>query len=173
MTSGSFRSVSRPRNRRKSQSARLRVLASQSEVALDRHPATKLAVLHTSGVAQQCGVEHPSARSRLGWAQQLPDEAAAEGRHRDGSARACLQSHARDEHRRHEASPGGDPGLSCGLSWRFQVTQNDLWELQECLPTPRSQKKPISARLRLLASQSEAASDRSKTFLRNQDPEPT
>ena len=36
MTSGSFRSVSRPRNRRKSQSARLRVLASQSEVALDR-----------------------------------------------------------------------------------------------------------------------------------------
>src|SRR3954470_18074669 len=36
MTSGSFRSVSRPRNRRKSQSARLRVLASQSKVALDR-----------------------------------------------------------------------------------------------------------------------------------------
>ena len=36
MTSGSFRSVSRPRNRRKSQSARLRLLASQSEVALDR-----------------------------------------------------------------------------------------------------------------------------------------
>src|SRR2546429_8082642 len=36
MTSGSFSSVSRPRNRRKSQSARLRVLASQSEVALDR-----------------------------------------------------------------------------------------------------------------------------------------
>src|SRR5262249_36251046 len=36
MTSGSFRSVSRPRNRRKSQSARLKVLASQSEVALDR-----------------------------------------------------------------------------------------------------------------------------------------
>jgi hypothetical protein len=36
MTSGSFRSVSRPRDRRKSQSARLRVLASQSEAALDR-----------------------------------------------------------------------------------------------------------------------------------------
>jgi hypothetical protein len=35
--------------------------------------------------------------------------------------------------------------LSCGLSWRFQVTQNDLWELQECLQTPQSQKKPISA----------------------------
>jgi hypothetical protein len=39
MTSGSFRSVSRPRNRRKSQSARLRVLASQLEVALDRSEA--------------------------------------------------------------------------------------------------------------------------------------
>jgi hypothetical protein len=36
MTSGSFRSVSRPRDRRKSQSARLRVLANQSEAALDR-----------------------------------------------------------------------------------------------------------------------------------------
>lgn len=35
--------------------------------------------------------------------------------------------------------------MSCGLSWRFQVTQNDLWELQECLQTPQSQKKPISA----------------------------
>ena len=44
-----------------------------------------------------------------------------------------------------EAAPGGDPGLSCGLSWRFQVTQNDLWELQECLQTLQSQKKPISA----------------------------
>ena len=35
--------------------------------------------------------------------------------------------------------------MSCGLSRGFQVTQNDLWELQECLQTPRSQKKPISA----------------------------
>src|SRR5262249_55407072 len=33
MTSGSFRSVSRSRDRRKSQSARLRVLASQSEAS--------------------------------------------------------------------------------------------------------------------------------------------
>ena len=40
----------------------------------------------------------------------LPDEAAAEGRHRDGAARARLQSHARDEHRRREAAAGGDPG---------------------------------------------------------------
>ena len=104
-------------------------------------------------------------------AKALPDEAAAEGRHRDGAARACLQSHARDEHRRREAAPGGDPGLSCGLSWRFQVTQNDLWELQECLQTPQSQKKPIR-RLRVLASQSEVALDRSETFLRNQDPKP-
>src|SRR3954463_3752446 len=41
--------------------------------------------------------------------------------------------------------PGGDPGLSCGLSRGFQVNQNDLWELQECLQTPRAQKKTISA----------------------------
>jgi len=36
MTSGTFGSVSRPRDRRKSQSARLRVLATESEAALDR-----------------------------------------------------------------------------------------------------------------------------------------
>ena len=42
-------------------------------------------------------------------------------------------------------APGGDPGLSCGRSRGFQVTQNDLWELQECLQTPQSQKKQISA----------------------------
>ena len=36
MTSGSFRTVSRPRDRRKCQLARLRLLASQSEAALDR-----------------------------------------------------------------------------------------------------------------------------------------
>ena len=56
----------------------------------------------------------------------------------------ALQSHARDENRRREAAPGDDPGLSCGLLG-VQVTQNDLWELQECLQTARSQKKPISA----------------------------
>ena len=98
----------------------------------------------------------------------LPDEAAAEGRHRDGAARACLQSHARDEHRRCEAAPGGDPGLSCGLSWRFQVTQNDLWELQECLQTPQSQKKPINAPEGARQPVGSAL-DRSETFLRNQD----
>ena len=49
----------------------------------------------------------------------------------------ALQSHARDENRRREAAPGGDPGLSRGLLG-VQVTQNDLWELQECLHTPRA-----------------------------------
>jgi hypothetical protein len=41
---------------------------------------------------------------------------------------------------------------------------------QECLQTPQSQKKPISAP-EVLASQSEVALDRSEAFLRNQDPE--
>ena len=36
-------------------------------------------------------------------------------------------------------------GLELRAARGFQVTQNDLWELQECLQTPRSQKKPISA----------------------------
>jgi hypothetical protein len=62
--------------------------------------------------------------------------------------------------------------MSCGLSWGFQVTQNDLWDLRECLQT-RDRRKSQSARLRVLASQSEAALDHSETFLRNQDPERT
>ena len=67
--------------------------------------------------------------------------------------------------------PGGDPGLSCGLSWRFQVTQNDLWELQErLLQNPAIAEKANQRPLRVLASQSEVALDRSETFLRNQDP---
>ncbi len=38
------------------------------------------------------------------------------------------------------------------------------------VPRPRDRRKSQSARLRMLASQSEAALDRSETFLRNQDP---
>ena len=41
----------------------------------------------------------------------LSDEASAQGRDRDGLARARLQSHARHEHHRREAAPGGDPGM--------------------------------------------------------------
>ena len=41
----------------------------------------------------------------------LPDEDAAEGCRRDGTARARLQSDARHEHRRHQAADGGDRGL--------------------------------------------------------------
>jgi hypothetical protein len=39
------------------------------------------------------------------------DEDAAEGGDRDGAARARLQPHARDEHRRYQTAPRGDPGL--------------------------------------------------------------
>src|SRR6202022_2423599 len=41
----------------------------------------------------------------------LSDEDAAEGGDRDGAARARLQPHARDEHRRYQTAPRGDPGL--------------------------------------------------------------
>ena len=74
MTSGSFRSVSRPRDRRKSQSARLRVLASQSEAALERsetflrnqdpfRKSSKLSFDHLVGGREQ--------RLRHGEAEQL------------------------------------------------------------------------------------------------------
>src|SRR5262249_32261150 len=39
------------------------------------------------------------------------DEAPAEGRDRDGLARARLQSHARHEHHRNSTAPGGDEGI--------------------------------------------------------------
>src|SRR5436190_582636 len=41
----------------------------------------------------------------------LSDEDAAEGGHRDGAARARLQPHARDEHRRYQTTSRGDPGV--------------------------------------------------------------
>ncbi len=45
----------------------------------------------------------------------LSDEAPAQGRDRDGPARARLQSHARHEHHRRQAALGGDPGMRAGL----------------------------------------------------------
>src|SRR4249919_1423130 len=41
----------------------------------------------------------------------LPDEDAAKGRHRDGTARAGLQSDPRHEHHGHPAARGGDEGI--------------------------------------------------------------
>src|SRR5262249_20303103 len=41
----------------------------------------------------------------------LPDETPAEGRDRDGLARARLQSHASDEYHRRSTAPGGDEGI--------------------------------------------------------------
>jgi hypothetical protein len=69
----------------------------------------------------------------------------------------------------HKARCLSPPAPAAHQSERFQVTQNDLWEH---LQTPQSQKSQ-SARLRVLASQSEVALDRSETFLRNQDPSRT
>ena len=57
----------------------------------------------------------------------LSDEDAAEGGDRDGAARARLQPHARDEHRRHQTAPGGDPGVRsvccCARRVTVQVAQ--------------------------------------------------
>ena len=52
----------------------------------------------------------PSVRSRCG-CDALSDEAPAEGCHRDGPARARLQSHAGHEHPRREAPHRGDPDV--------------------------------------------------------------
>src|SRR5262245_57944265 len=41
----------------------------------------------------------------------LPDEASAQGRHRDGAARTRLQSHPRHEHHGHPAPHGSDHGI--------------------------------------------------------------
>jgi len=41
----------------------------------------------------------------------LPDEDTATGCHRDGAARARLQSHARHEHHGRPTGPGGDAGI--------------------------------------------------------------
>ena len=57
-------------------------------------------------------VEHPfgTLKMRMG-ATHFLMKTSAKGRHRDGAARARLQSHARDEHRRRQAADRGDRGL--------------------------------------------------------------
>ena len=62
--------------------------------------------------------------------------------------------------------------MNCGLSWRFQVLRMTSGSFRS-VSRPRDRRKSQSARLRVLASQSEAALDRSETFLRNQDPKRT
>src|ERR1700746_2553393 len=60
----------------------------------------------------------------------LSDEDAAEGSDRNGAARARLQSHARDEHRRYQTVPRGNPGLRsvsrCARRVTVQVAQLGL-----------------------------------------------
>jgi hypothetical protein len=55
--------------------------------------------------------EHPFGTLNANGSNPLSDEATAQGRDRDGLARACLQSHARHEHHRHKASPGDNPSM--------------------------------------------------------------
>ena len=65
----------------------------------------------------------PSVRSRCGRVRRtFFDEAPAEGCHRDGPARARLQSHAGHEHPRREAAHRGDPDVrGVGAHRRHQI----------------------------------------------------
>ena len=81
-------------------------------------------------------VEHPfGTHQDPDGRDALPDEDAAKGRHRDGTARAGLQSDARDEHHGHEAARGGDEGMSlpptCVRAPFPGAAQNDVWEFNQ------------------------------------------
>ena len=55
--------------------------------------------------------EHPFGTLKMDGSDTLPDEASAQGRHRDGTPRARLQSHPGDEHHRHPAADGRNPSI--------------------------------------------------------------
>jgi hypothetical protein len=52
----------------------------------------------------------------------LSDEAVAQCRDRNGAERTRLQPHARNEHRRHQAAPGGNPGVKSSCCYAHRVT---------------------------------------------------
>ena len=52
----------------------------------------------------------------------LSNEAVAQCRDRNGAERTRLQPHARNEHRRHQAAPGGNPGVKSPCCYAHRVT---------------------------------------------------
>jgi hypothetical protein len=52
----------------------------------------------------------------------LSNEAVAQCRDRNGAERTRLQPHARHEHRRHQAAPGGNPGVKSSCCYAHRVT---------------------------------------------------
>jgi len=52
----------------------------------------------------------------------LSNEAVAQCRDRNGAERTRLQPHARNEHRRHQAAPGGNPGVKSSCCYAHRVT---------------------------------------------------
>src|SRR5216684_1605530 len=70
----------------------------------------------------------------------LSDEDAAEGGDRDGAARARLQPHARDEHRRYQTTSHGDPGVRSLYCCARRVTRSGRSARPEVAPglTPES-----------------------------------
>src|SRR5262249_44440334 len=107
----------------------------------------------------------------------LSDEAPAEGRQRDGTARARLQSDARDEHHGRQAADRGD---ECVRHERARARAADLIKSLTVLRETRGSHlgtvigKICYARAKsALAGSFTAVSPRSETFLRDQDPEQT
>ena len=68
-------------------------------------------------------VEHPFAtlKMRMG-ATHFLMKTVAQCRDRNGAERTRLQPHARDEHRRHQAAPGGNPGVKSSCCYAHRVT---------------------------------------------------
>src|SRR3984957_2705800 len=52
----------------------------------------------------------------------LSDEDAAEGGDRNGAERTRLQPYARNEHRRHQTAPDGNPGVKSSCCYAHRVT---------------------------------------------------
>src|SRR6202140_2386423 len=52
----------------------------------------------------------------------LSDEDAAKGGDRNGAERTRLQPYARNKHRRHQAAPGGNPGVKSSCCYAHRVT---------------------------------------------------
>ena len=68
-------------------------------------------------------VEHPFAtlKMRMG-ATHFLMKTVAQCRDRNGAERTRLQPHAHNEHRRHQAAPGGNPGVKSSCCYAHRVT---------------------------------------------------
>src|SRR3974390_3290851 len=101
----------------------------------------------------------------------LSDEAPAEGRHRNGTTRARLQSDPRNEHHRCSTAPGGDEGIVASRAplSSSMPTRGARWQP---LRAPLARKKRLTCPKRrepMVLVQISVP----RTFLHNQDPHET